>query len=91
MSGELKFENKDKKVENSLEPAQQSPLEKSQFESQPGHGFGIIHFITLKILFLDLFISLGDAASDFAQVGFSTINRLIHFNRLKYFPSLSID
>ena len=46
---------------------------------------GFVHFITLKILFLDLFISLGDVSSDFAQAF-----QLIFDEELKYYGYITL-
>ena len=38
----------------------------SGYHKQP--GFGYLQFVTLKIIFIDLAVQLGDLGSDFAQV-----------------------
>ena len=35
--------------------------------AQKSPGFGFLQFVTLKILFIDLAVQLGDLGSDFAQ------------------------
>ena len=38
------------------------------FERNGGETFGLISFFVLKVLFVDIFISLGDVCTDFWQV-----------------------
>lgn len=46
--------------------AQVQTRPKSTFVKQHA-GFGLVNFFTLKVLFFDVFITIGDVVSDFAQ------------------------
>ena len=44
-----------------------TPKSRPNAKVQKSPGFGYLQFVTLKILFIDLAVQLGDLGSDFAQ------------------------
>ena len=49
------------------------------FFHQKRPAFGMLQFVTLKVLFVDLFVQLGDLGSDFAQGYFLLLNEELFY------------